>query len=75
MTTPNEILENQIKRYSFTDGAHIAPILIDGKYFWIVTEFDGDTYCNGDIICPDTEADNIMKLVYREGMDYGEENE
>lgn len=72
MSKPNEILENEIKRYTFTDGAFITPILIDGRYRWIVTEFDGDTYCNGDIIDPDVEAESIIELAYRLGVEDNE---
>lgn len=73
MKSSNKISEKKIKKYTFTDGAFISPIFIDGKYRWIVVEFDGDTYCDGNVIYPDTEADSIMELAYQEGLDYGDE--
>ena len=72
MSTVEEIFEDEVRRYTFTDGAHITPIFYEGKWVWMVTEFDGDTYCDGDIINPDTVSDSIASLAYRLGMEEDE---
>jgi len=54
----------------FTDGAHIVPYLFpDGKWRWVVTEFDGDTWNNGDPTDPDVIANSERELIHNEGVD------
>jgi hypothetical protein len=55
---------------SFTDGAHIVPFLFpDGKWRWVVTEIDGDTWNDGIGIDPDVIANSERELVHRKGVE------
>ncbi len=51
----------------YTTGAHLVPmkILIDGneKYVWVVTEFDNDTFFDGENCSVNVIADSKNNLI------------
>jgi hypothetical protein len=49
--------------YAFTTGAHIAPVLIDGQWRWVVTNFEGITFVDGECRNPNEYADTQEGLV------------
>jgi len=61
-----KLIEQDLKKYTFTTRAFISPVEIDGKFFWIVTQFEDDTYCDGDVISPKVSGDSILDLVVTE---------
>lgn len=45
----------------FTTGAFVSPVQIGDKWYWIVDEFESDTFYDGDCLdgiqpCADSEA-------------------
>ena len=34
----------------FTTGAYLTPKQVDGVWYWVVAEFDGDTFKDGESI-------------------------
>ena len=49
--------------YAFTTGAHIAPVLIDRQWRWIVTNFEDDTFVDSKCRNPNEYADTQEGLV------------
>lgn len=61
--------DKDLKRYTFTTGAFISPVEINGKFFWVVTSFEDDTYCDGKLINPKLSGDSILDLVTLEEIE------
>lgn len=59
----NQVVFGTKHRYAFTTGAHIAPVQINGKWRWIVTEFEDDTFVDGELVNPDSVADTEDGLI------------
>jgi len=60
----------------FTTGAHIAPYQRkDGKYVWVVTKFEDDTFMDGDCIDPDIISATQDELINRIGEDEDDEED
>jgi hypothetical protein len=49
--------------HTFTTGARIAPVLIDGQWHWIVASFEDDTFVDGKCRNPNEYADTEEGLV------------
>lgn len=58
----------------FTTGAHIEPYQRkDGKWVFVVTGFEGDTFEDGDYIDPDVVSDTEDGLYTKPDWDLEEE--
>ena len=57
--------EKDLRKYTYTTGAFITPFFDKEtkRWMWVVTEFDSDTYCDGEYIDTDIVATEIMGLV------------
>ena len=61
--TTRILTQNEIAKYTYTTGAFITPVFIDGNWRWVVTNFDNDTYCDGVLIDPVEVSDDVEGLV------------
>jgi len=51
----------------FSTGVYLIPkrVMLDGKlqWGWVVTEFEGDSFLNGDVFNPPETAPRLSKLL------------
>ncbi|MDR1484486.1 MAG: hypothetical protein LBT09_06645 [Planctomycetaceae bacterium] len=53
----------------YTTGAFLEPVKIGNQYHWVVTEFNDDTYRDGDHVSVVEYADKPEKLIKDEEDD------
>lgn len=50
--------------YAYCTGAHIAPVRIDGKWRWVITEIEGgNVFIDGNAVIANHESDTEAGLV------------
>lgn len=69
-----EYVEARIKEvigdeYIFTTGAYIFPMKINGKYMWVVGEFEDDTLCKGTDVILNESSNTLEELVDKESLE------
>lgn len=47
----------------YTTGAYISPVLIGNSWFWVVTEFEEDSFYEGEEVNLNTESLTIKGLI------------
>jgi len=64
--TANQIAADLVVRgcTAYTTGAHIQPKMIEGQIVWVVTNFEDDTYFDGEYLDPDSEK--LVNAIQRE---------
>ena len=55
-----------------TTGAFVKPKLVDGKWCWVVVEFESDSFYDGDYIGLETEGETWQELVRDDDEDEAE---
>lgn len=69
--TANKLID-YIKNYKtkytgpivFTTGAYLQPVkLLSGNWVWVVTEFDNDSFKDGEVFNPVEYAETLDKLL------------
>lgn len=56
----------------YATGVHLVPMKISVReneyYVWVADDFDSDSYCDGQNVCPVTLAKNKIGLIKQNGV-------
>lgn len=58
--------------YVYTNGAYLVPKRVDGQWVWVVSEFDGETFGDGQLMNP-TETATTLEELYEDKDDSNDE--
>lgn len=51
----------------YTTGAYLEPVQTrDKKWRWVVVEFEGDSYMDGELVNPTEMADHKSEMIIKE---------